>query len=132
MIFAVAQKPMTSSSPHCPYLKVTDLESIVFLISIHLVNCFFSFKKKRSVRADYILSSSEVTDTKSIPGTCHQGNLSPAGETDVNICPSKTLRWAPRRVSVPSIKGEELEKLPVGGVSTSYGHSSVAAHGSKT
>ena len=131
MIFAVAQKPMTASSPHRPSLKVTDLESIAFLISIHLVNRFFSLKKK-SVRADYILSSSEVTDTKSIPGTCHQGNLSPVGETDVSICPSKTLWWAPRRVSVPSIKGEELEKLPVGGVSTSYGHSSVAAHGSKT
>lgn len=47
MIFAVAQKPMTASSPHRPSLKVTDLESIAFLISIHLVNRFFSLKKKK-------------------------------------------------------------------------------------
>ena len=98
MIFAVAQKPMTSSSPRCRYLKVTDLESIVFLVSIHLVNRFFLLKKKKCIGADYILSSSEVTDAKSIPGTCHQRNLSPAGETDVNICPSKTVWWAPSRV----------------------------------
>ena len=111
MMFAVA--PMTSCSPRCGYLKIIDLESIVFLVSIHLVNRFFSVKKKKCIGAEYILSSSEVTDAKSIPGTCHQGNLSPAGETDVNICHSKTVWWAPSRV-VSSIEGEELAKLSCG------------------